>query len=341
MKLINSELYEMEISQIAADLQTMEGSILITGATGMIGSCILDVLLKANEKRNGNFQIYAVGRSQNRFNERFDCSENIKFMEQDICNELQVTERLDYIIHTASHADPLSYSLYPVETILTNIQGTRNILEYGKRHKSTRILFTSSFEAYGDNGADIYAENDYGLINPIDLRSGYPESKRTAELLCKSYKEEYGVNVIITRLSSVYGPTMKENDSKAHAQFLRSGAKREDIIMKSAGLQKRSYCYLMDAISAIFKVLFCGNVGEIYNIANCNSISTIAEFAHMVADLCGTAVIYQKPGELEKRGYSRPHNCILDTHKLERLGWKGRYGIYRGISNTLRIMGEQ
>lgn len=337
----NSKTYNEDISILASEIQSLRGSVLVTGATGLIGTCIIDVLLKSNELREQKINIYALGRKRERYEMLFGekCKEMI-WVGQDICDELKIEKDIDYIIHTSSNADPVSYSKYPAETILTNVIGTKNVLDYVKKHGAARVLFTSTFEVYGKCNKDEYVEDDLGIIDFNSVRSGYPESKRIAELLCRSYMEEYDIDVVMVRLPSVYGPTMKEDDSKAHAEFIRNGIHGEDILLKSKGEQCRTYCYVMDTVSGIFKVLFDGKKGEVYNIANKDSVTTIADFAQTVAKVCGTSVISGLPSEIEKKGYSKPQNCILDTHKIEALGWKGKYSLLTGIKNTIDVLKE-
>lgn len=117
--------------------------------------------------------------------------------------------------------------------MLTNIVGNKNVLDYCKLHKSTRLILTSTFEVYGTiDGVSVYKENMSGVIDQTILRNGYPESKRSCELLLRSYVDEYNINAVIVRLPSVYGPTMLKSDSKAHAQFIKNVLNREDIVLK-------------------------------------------------------------------------------------------------------------
>ena len=338
MMMKNSITYNKAISAIASEIPVEGGRILVTGATGLIGSCIIDVLLAANIVCNKKFEIFALGRSEEKLRNRFGTQENLYFVIQDVIEPI-TTEGLDYIVHAASNADPKMYALYPAETIITNIQGTKNILDYCKQ-KNTRVLFTSTFEIYGKLSQNEYDEEQYGIIDLDLLRTCYPESKRTAEMLFKAYADEYGVDCVIARLASIYGPTMKQEDSKAHAQFIRNALAGEDIVLKSKGEQIRTYCYVMDAVSGLLAVLFRGKIGEAYNVANEASIASIAELAHMIADYAGTKVVYDLPDEIEQKGFSKPQNCVLKTDKIKTLGWTGKYDLKTGIRETMTILKE-
>lgn len=329
--------YRDSIANVARGLGGGKGAFLITGATGLIGSCLIDVLICANERYQSDYVIYALGRSRKKIIDKF--GGNVIPIIQDVTEPLVVEYQFDYIVHAASNADPTTYATQPVETILTNIIGCKNVFEYGKCHKEARILLTSTFEVYGKiENVDVYTENMVGNIDFQKLRNGYPESKRCAEMLLNSYVEEYGVNGVIARLCSIYGPTMSKGDSKAHAQFLRNAISGDNIVLKSKGLQKRTYCYVVDAVSAIFTILFKGKIGEVYNISNDESVATIAEVANTIASMVKRKVIFEQPEQIEMQGFSKPQNCILNNDKLKGLGWKGRFTLQKGMKETLEVL---
>lgn len=334
----DSNTYKKAINIVASEMPVSGGRVLVTGSTGLIGSCIIDVFLAANASFGKQFEIFALGRNEEKIKNRFGTDEALHFVVQDVTKPITVAG-LDFIIHAASNADPKSYALYPSETIITNVFGAKNVLDYCKG-KNTRVLLTSSFEVYGKIDQDEYAEDQYGVVDLNLIRSCYPESKRTAEMLFKAYADEYGVECIIARLSSIYGPTMKENDSKAHAQFLRNAMAGENIVLKSKGEQIRTYCYVMDAVSGLLTVLFKGERGEAYNVANEHSVASIAELAQTIANYAGTKVVYNLPDDVENKGFSKPQNCILKTDKIKGLGWAGKYDLKAGINETLSILKE-
>ena len=338
--MIGNPIYRKALEQAASQVAVQDGSILVTGASGLIGSCIVDLLMLLNEKGH-HYEVYALGRNESKLRNRFKAfedSEHLHFIAQDITLPLDTNLSFDYIIHAASHADPRNYALHPAETMLINVEGAKNVLDYCKAHKSTRVELLSTFEVYGNAHKDVYSEDDFGVLDINKVRSCYPESKRCMEIMGRSYIDEYGVNAVIGRLCSIYGPTMAADDSKAHAQFIRNGLKGEDIVLKSKGEQRRTYCYVIDAVTGILCILAKGKVGEAYNIANENAVVSIAEVAQTVADHVGTKVIMEIPSEMEKKGYSAPQNCILDNSKLKELGWNGNYDIQKGISETIAIL---
>lgn len=335
-------IYREAIEKVIPEIAISDGRVLVTGASGLIGSCLVDLLLLANDYGR-NFDVYALGRNMGNLKKRFsafDSSASLHFVEQDIQMPLDNGIQYDYIVHGASNSDPRNYAFYPVETMLINLSGAKNVLNYCKNHPTTRAIMLSTFEVYGNAYKDIYKESDSGIIDQNMIRSCYPESKRCMEILARCYGEEYGVNSVIGRLCSIYGPTMVKDDSKAHAQFIRNALRGEDIVLKSKGEQRRTYCYVIDAVTGLLCVLGKGSVGETYNISNEESIVTIAEVAKTVADIVGTKVVFDIPDEIEKKGFSKPQNCILDNQKLKSLGWKGKYDIKTGLKECIDILKE-
>lgn len=340
--MITNDIYRYALEKAITQIPLTGGRVMVTGASGLIGSCLIDLLMLSNEFGK-DFEIYAIGRSREKLTKRFKGFEGnprLHFLEQDIRNPLNIDIEIDYIIHGASNADPRNYALYPAETMLINLQGIINVLDYCKIHKSCRLLLLSTFEVYGNNGNDEYAESDFGAIDMNQVRSCYPESKRSSEILTLCYVQEYGVNASIARLCSIYGPTMAKDDSKAHAQFIRNALNHENIVLKSKGEQRRTYCYVIDAVTGLLSVLANGISDEVYNISNEDSIASIAEVAKTVSEIAGTKVVFNLPDEVEARGFSKPQNCILKNDKLRSLGWKGKYKIKEGLKETIDILTE-
>lgn len=310
--------------------------ILITGATGLIGTVMVDMLLLLNEKFNLNLHLILISR-----HEKESDNENVIYLKHDISNILDYSSKIDYIIHLASNTHPKQYAINPVETITTNIFGTYNLLNLAKKNQNCRFLSVSSVEIYGENknpNKIKFSEEDMGYLNCNTTRAGYCESKRTSESLCQSFNLQYGVDFVTARLCRCYGPTLKKDDSKALSQFLRNGINRQNIVLKSDGKQYYSYLYASDAASALLYLLLNGVTGEAYNVSDEKSDIHLKDLAQLIADNSGTKVIFELPDVTETKGFSKATIAILDSSKINKLGWFPCYSIQQGISRTLSIL---
>ena len=319
-------------------------SIMISGATGLIGSMLVDIIMRKNND-NLNCTVYALGRSKERMRNRFKyCFENplFRFIEYDVNRKLCLTEdvTVDYILHLASNTHPMQYSTDPIGTITTNIIGVQNLLDFAVEHHTTRFAFASSNEIYGENRGDVekFDEKYCGYFDCNTMRAGYPESKRCGEALCQAYKAQKGLDVVIPRLTRSYGPTLLKTDTKALSQFLHKGVAGEDIVLKSAGTQFYSYLYVMDSVSGLLTVLLNGESGEAYNISDDASDIMLKDLAAIIADYAGKKVVFEIPDAVESAGYSKATKARLDSSKLNSLGWKAKYDIKTGIVRTMEML---
>ena len=319
-------------------------SILLSGATGLVGSFLADVLMLKNLRGLG-CTVYALGRSEEKAKKRFSewaGDPHLVFIPYDINKPLIRDDlgKVDYVLHLASNTHPVQYSTDPIGTITTNILGVRNMLEFAIAHGAARFAFTSSNEIYGENrgDAEFFAEDYCGYINCNTMRAGYPESKRCGEALCQAYKAQKGLDVVIPRLTRSYGPTMQMTDTKAISQFIRKGIAGEDIVLKSAGTQYYSYTYVADAVSGLLYVLLKGASGEAYNIADERSDIMLKDLAAAIAGIAGKKVVFEIPDAVEAAGYSTATKARLDGSKLKSLGWKAEYDIQSGMKRTMEIL---
>lgn len=318
-------------------------TILVTGATGLIGSFLVDMLLRATED-GLPVHVLACGRNIHRLRQRFAHvrQENLTLLEQDITKPFANIPPADYVIHAASHAHPAAFNTDPVGTILGNVNGTYNILNYAANCGCRRVLYVSSGEVYGrQNSGEIiaaYPEDFSGYVDSTQPRSCYPAAKRCTETLCVAYAKQYGVETVIARPCHTYGPYTTASDNRANVQFVQRALRGEDILLNSAGTQLRSYCYVADCASAIITILLNGKAGQAYNIANPNSRVTIAGFAHAVAAAAAVQVCYTDPDAVALAERSPIEKQVLDSTKLEDLGWQGLYSISLGIEHTIRIL---
>lgn len=335
-------LYKEDIKDIfLADLpwDKLKGcSILVTGATGLIGGCLVETLMM-NPRRD--YQVYASGRNVERARKRFSeflDEEGFLFVNYDVMEPLKEDVNFDYIIHAASNGSPNFFAQKPVEVMKANLFGVSNLMEYGLVHGMKRMLYVSSGEVYGEGDGRTFSEGYSGYVDCTKARSCYPSSKRAAETFCVSYAKEYGADVVMARPCHIYGPYFTEQDNRVYAQFIRNVLNGEDIVMKSTGEQFRSWCYVVDCVSALLHILLKGECGEAYNIADSRSCICIRELAEIIAAIGGKKVVINVPDVEEKNVFNPVKKSVFSTKKLEELGWGPQTLIRDGLEKTIKEM---
>lgn len=349
MELYTNNYYSEDINNVcklSLPWDELRGkSIMLSGATGLIGSFFVDVISEKNITDGLNCTVYALVRNEGKAKARFSKfadDTHLVFIPYDVKYPLvtDTPEKIDYILHLASNTHPMLYATDPIGTITTNIIGLQNLLEFAAAHRCERFIFASSNEVYGENrgDAELFDEDYCGYINCNTLRAGYPESKRCGEALCQAYKSQKGLDVCVARLTRSYGPTMIMSDTKAVSQFIKKGVAGEDIVLKSEGTQYYSYTYTADAASGLLWVLLAGESGEAYNIADISGDITLKDLASIIAEMNGKKVVFELPDAVEAAGYSRATKARLDGSKIRALGWKPMYNIKTGMERTVKIL---
>ena len=292
--------------------------ILVTGSTGMIGSCIVDMLAQA-VNHGYKIKIYAAARSREKYNNLFSqYNETVEFVEYNSVKPFECDVSFDYIIHCAANATPIEFAKHPVETLTDCVNGLKTVLDYSKRNSTGRFLYLSSGEYYGDpdSATTDFTEEYCGYIDCSSPRACYPIGKRAGEVLCQSYIAEYNLDIVIARPCHIFGPTMTPNDNRAVSQFLKNAANGNDIVMKSNGMMERSQCYVVDAAAAIIFLLLNSSCGQAYNIADKKYQMTIRDFAEQAAAAAGTKIIMDIPQTDENTGFSKRNRAVLSASKL-------------------------
>lgn len=327
-------LYLQDLEKAAAHAAMPQtGNVLVAGATGLIGSCLTDLLMNYS-----CCHVYALGRNRLRAQQRFTNywdNPRFHFVEHDICQPLVLDIEMPYIIHAASSASPQAFLQIPVEVMKSNLQGLSLLVEYGLTHGMQRMVYVSSGEVYGEGNGSLFTEQSSGYIDILSPRACYPSSKRAAETLCAAYCQEYGAQIVIARPCHTYGPGFTDSDNRAYAQFIRSALRGEDIVMKSTGCQLRSWIYVVDCASAILMLLTKGCSGEAYNIANSSSNISIRQLAEKIAAIAGCRVVM----DVADDGNTTPiTKAIFSTEKIEKLGWCPLFSIDDGLRHTIQIL---
>lgn len=310
-------------------------NILVTGSTGLIGSCLIETLMDNPRK---DYVVYAAGRNKERAEKLFSDyvnDKNFHFFQYDVTKPIDSDNHFDFIVHCASNASPNFFANKPVEVMKANLEGTINLIEYGLSHGMKRMLYVSSGEIYGEGDGRAFTEDYSGYVNPMKSRSCYPSSKRAAETLCASYCDEYDADIVVARPSHVYGPHFTESDNRVYAQFIRNALNGENIVLKSEGKAYRSWTYVVDCVYALITILLKGKIGEAYNVADELSNITIWDLAELVAEIAGCKVIYDIPDN-QSKGVTTPiTRAVFDNTKIKQLGWKPLCTLKEGMKHTI------
>lgn len=331
-----SEIYKEDLQAISNDpgipWAKLHGkTILVTGATGLIGKTIVDAILYYGMEMKNPPRIVALVRNLEKarasfFSQINECKDNLKIVVGDV-RTVQITENIDYIIHCASRTSSQDFVNHPVDTLETALLGTVNILNLAKFFSIKGMVYLSSMEVYGhpEKGMRV-TEEDVAGFDPEKVRNCYPISKIACESLCNSFATEYGIPITIARLTQTMGPGVSVNDTRVFAEFMNCALEGEDIILKTKGETERCYVYTTDAVRAILTILLKGVPGQAYSVANDKTYCSIAEMAEVVVESIGrnaSKVIYDIQ-DIGKYGYADTLYMYLDTYKIRRLGWEAK-----------------
>lgn len=316
-------------------------TVMITGASGMLGKYFVQTLLHLNEERNANIHVICVVRNVKKLATDVVENKNVTVLSHDVSQPFSYDGEVNYIIHAASPASPLIMKNDPVGTIAANTLGAFYTLKLAKEKNADGYMFISSREIYGqpDQTQEFFKEDTYGFVDPLDCRSCYPEGKKAAETMCVSFKEQYGLNTKIARLAHTYGPGMSIYDGRVQADFLKNVLNNEDIVLKSDGSSVRTYTYIADAVAGMFRILLDSD-DIVYNIGDENGKVSIRELAELLVRI--------NPEKNLKLRFDIPKEAntgcapftmgILSSEKLRALGWCPENSIEEGFERTLRYL---
>jgi nucleoside-diphosphate-sugar epimerase len=323
----------------------MAKRILVSGATGLIGAALV---------RKFAAEGHAVGaavRNVEKAQKMFAGLANVEIAEWDVtkpggprsCAAANAQERVspvDWFVHAAAETSSRAFVERPVETIASILDGTWNALEFARTAKVGSMVYLSTMEVYGAPTAARVAEGDYGYLDPVAVRSCYPEAKRMAENLCVSYAGEYGVPVKIARLTQTFGEGVRYDDGRVFAEFARAILEKRDIVLKTEGTTARCYCYLGDALDAIETILEKGETATPYTVANEDTFCTVREMAEALCaahPASGSKVVFDFDGAAA-RGFAPPFRMRLDCSRLRALGWEPKVGLMEMFDRMMGAM---
>ena len=303
-------------------------TVLLTGAKGMVGTGIVKWILLQNALTGANTRVLASTREPEKIPGYIEPGDNISYVRYGA--EPAVEEPIHYIIHAASPTHRQEHMKKPMESFRTNVDGTERMLGIAENNRNSSMLYLSSEEVYGSPTGKLLINEKYtGGIDSLNLRSCYPLSKKVAEFFCNASFQLKGIDVKIIRLSTVQGLFQRYEETRIENEFLRCILEERDFVMKSDGLTKKCIIYTLDAIAAIFTILFKGKPGEVYNATNTEIFYSMRDLAeHLFQKFNSKLNIVFDAKDAKKEDGFLPHRVLQqDCSKLNGLGWKPLTGL--------------
>ncbi|MGG3284354.1 NAD-dependent epimerase/dehydratase family protein [Paenibacillus solani] len=342
----NDNILQTDIERVSQDLskffEIKNKVFFITGASGLLGSIIVKSLMCLNRCYQFNISVFALVRNYNKAQATFGdllLDDHLQIIVGDVLSIPHIPEFIDYIIHGASITSSKSFVTHPVETIITAINGTYNVLELARLNNVSGMVYMSSLEMYGNLNSDLPISEDCGgFIDPLSIRSSYSESKKMAENLCCGFSSEFGLPVKIARLTQTFGAGVSYNDNRVFAQFARSVIEKKNIVLHTTGETVRNYCYTSDAVRALFYILLRGVPGSAYNVANMETAISIKEMAELAVSFGTQTEIEFKLEDSNNHGYNPTIKICLDTSSLSKLGWSAEVRLIEMFQRLIKSM---
>ena len=296
-------------------------TVFITGATGLVGSMLVRTLCAAPVE----ITVIAHVRNEQKARAMFG-DLPIVYCVGDVTSPIHYEGTVDHILHTASVTASRTFVTQPVDTLMTAIDGTRNLLEFAREKQAASMVYVSSMEAFGitDPALERVTEQDLGYIDILSVRSSYSEGKRICECLCAAYAAQYGVHVRIARLAQTFGAGVSRADGRVFAQFTKSCLEGRDIVLHTEGKSMGNYCYTADCIRGLLTIALKGEDGNAYTVVNPSTSMQIRQVAKLVSDTLTegkTQVIFDIPESALTYGYAPDVTMRLSGDKLMALGW--------------------
>jgi nucleoside-diphosphate-sugar epimerase len=298
-----ADIVNKDLDYICGNLKqefgTMAGKrLLIVGGAGFLGYYLVQSVLHYNKNAGAAKPIHLTVydnyiRGVPAWLKALEGTSNLELIKHDISQPLPAgIPDFQFIVHAGSIASPIYYKKYPIETMDANVNGLRSLLEYAKARKEEPgkvegFLFYSSSEIYGDPTPDMIPtpETYRGNVSCTGPRACYDESKRYGETLCVNFVQQHGIPIKVARPFNNYGPGLKITDTRVLPDFARDVINGRDILMKSDGSPKRTFCYVADAVTGYYKVLVRGRPGEAYNVGVETPEISMLELAEKVTAL--------------------------------------------------------
>ena len=334
-------VFREDIAQLAESFPwggLSDKTILVTGATGVIGNALVHALVAANQRHGLGLRVVPHGRNVAKGQALAQLCGDF------LCGDLRqpvpaslVCGKTDYIFHCAAVTASAEMAARPLDVAATMADGTRNVLELARQTSCDCFVYLSSQEVYGQLNKESATESDLGFLDLSAPRSCYPESKRFCEMLCAAYAAQYRLNTKIARPAIVSGAGIPRSDRRVLSQFAESVLQGRDIELHTQGRSRGNFCYTADAVRGLLTIAMRGQPGEAYNVANPAASATILELAETVARIGGgkSGVVVKIPEDVAAKGYPPGIVYSLNADKLQALGWSPRYGLEETIGRLL------
>ena len=316
-------------------------TILVTGATGILPSYMVETLLYLNETEKANITVVGIIRNEEKARKRFAHyaeRRDLILIKHDIRLPFIYEGKVDYVIHAAGQASPKFYGADPVGTLEGHTIGTANFLSFATKKNVKCFLYFSSCEVYGNPSEEIIDEEFIGKVAPMKLRSCYPLGKLTGENLCVAYNHQYSVPFKILRIAHTYGPMMPLDDGRVFSDFVSNILNNEDISLNSDGSAERPMLYISDAVRAYFRILLEGKNAEAYNVV-AEEYTTILNLAQTLVSLYPEKNLKVTFNKNVVEGYiaaeKNKAHIRFDVSKLKDLGWQQHYSICEGFKRVV------
>ena len=334
---------QSDLNEIIADHELLGAfagkRVLVTGASGLIGSMLIRTFDAANAADNLQIQVTGLGRDEQKV--RAVLGDTVDRVSMIYSDSFAIEADCDYIIHTASPTTSKFFVEHPVEAIDTILGGTKQMLELARKNQAV-FVYLSSMEEYGVpyEAGQVMTEDKVGVIDHLTPRSCYPEGKRMCECMCTAYTSEYGLDTRIIRLAQTFGAGIPLTDNRVSMQFARSVVEQKDIVLHTEGRSVSNFCYLSDAIAGILTAAVKGSRGEAYNVCNDNETRSIFEIATLVANEVagGTIQVVKDIPKTGNLGYAPDNTMRLSSEKLKALGWQPSVSMAEGYRRLVEYL---
>ncbi len=283
-------------------------TLLLTGASGLIGTYVL-ATLDAYREKNINVRVFATAQNELPLHLK-NLNAQVTFLQGDITDHKFLTSLpiVDCIIHAAGYGQPGKFMENPIKTIEINTTGTMELFK--KLKPDGKFLFLSTSEVYSGLTNPPHKEDEIGTTNTIHPRSCYIEGKRCGEAIVNAYRQK-GIDAKSGRLSLVYGPGTKPSDTRVLNSFIFKAIREKKITLMDQGEAKRTYCYVTDAVELLLRIFFHGKE-PIYNVGGFSK-TTIGELAKKIGVCLGVPVMFPENPSGALKG--APDDVSLDMSK--------------------------